>query len=63
MKGEFNRYIEKHASAGDKKLVRGLPKVGSWSEVRQYLRADGMSDEDLARVRALWRAFWKSASA
>jgi len=56
-KKSFREFVRRHSSSTAKSIKADLPDVKGWGEVRIHLRGKGMSDDELVKVRALWREY------
>jgi hypothetical protein len=58
----FKSFLRNQSSTVAKKIEMDLPEVESWSELRIHVRRQGMDDDELVKVRALWRQYRDSSA-
>lgn len=58
----FKTFLGNQSSTVAKKIGTDLPEVKSWGELRIHVRQRGMDDDELVKVRALWRQYRDSTA-
>ena len=53
----FRDFLRSHRSPVAKGIKADFPDIENWGEIRLHVRRQGMADDELVKVRALWREY------